>query len=401
MKRLLALILILAMLLPAAAGAEDSAVSYLYTFEPGNALEGEGTEIITDLLNAIQVRMDRQTGEEENLYRIALISEGKEAFVLTAQDTAEGSYALACSLLGDNQLRCRKNQLPEFLKTIVQVLADLDVLKGESLSKVEKLAGRAGDLLGRLENADRDDGSLNGIDMTPLLRAMSRYASDASETALSPDNTECPGAVMKRHYQLTEADLNGLIDYLLGKVKSIPVIQDELHSGRLYIGKQQITDDFIRQLFAALHGNTTMDVYEDEEGQPIKLELRLPDLHGMMDDPELAGMVNDPEFLKLEGIGIQIERTRGSGIYLCSRTSIQLLGFGTEVMAITLERMAGNIVRMPKAKKIHEVGELDSAELWKVLKSMGNTIAWHGVDFILDLPECVFKLLTAKFKIFK
>jgi hypothetical protein len=205
---------------------------------------------------------------------------------------------------------------------------------------------------------------------------------------------------MARRYRLTETDLNGLIDYLLGKIRSIPVIQDELHSGRLYIGKQQITDDFVRALFAAMHGNTTMDVYEDGQGQMMGLVLRLPDLHGLAESPELDGLVTDPEFLNLEGLAINIERTGGEGVYLCSRTSIHLLGFGTELVAITLERMAAEKVSMPKAKKVHEVGELDSTELWKVLKSMGNTIAWHGVDFILDLPECIVKLLMAKFKLF-
>jgi len=403
MKRLLtlvlALILTLTMAVPAA-GGEPSSVAYLYTFEPGNALEGEGTKTISELLNAIQVRMVRQTGDEENLYRISLISEGREAFVLTAQDTAGGEYGLSCSLLGNNELRCRKDQLASFLKTIVQVLADLGVLKDESLEKVESLASRAGDLLGRLENTDRDDGNLNGIDMTPLLNAMKRYASEATEETLDPDNTEYPGAAMARRYRLTETDLNGLIDYLLGKIRSIPVIQDELHSGRLYIGKQQITDDFVRALFAAMHGNTTMDVYEDGQGQMMGLVLRLPDLHGLAESPELDGLVTDPEFLNLEGLAINIERTGGEGVYLCSRTSIHLLGFGTELVAITLERMAAEKVSMPKAKKVHEVGELDSTELWKVLKSMGNTIAWHGVDFILDLPECIVKLLMAKFKLF-
>jgi len=39
--------------------------------------------------------------------------------------------------------------------------------------------------------------------------------------------------------------------------------------------------------------------------------------------------------------------------------------------------------------------------MWKLLKSMGNTIAWNGIDFILDLPEVVFKLIASKFSLFK
>ncbi|MBQ3278821.1 MAG: hypothetical protein IJG94_06630 [Clostridia bacterium] len=402
MKRIVCLMIALMLMLPfAAAAAETISVAYTYTFEPGNALEGEGTEAITGLLNAIRIRMVRQNGETDKLYRIELISEGKVAFNLMAQDTADGEYALACSLLGNNQLRCRKEQMTSFLQTIVKVLADLNVLKGESLEKIDRLAVRAGNMLTRLENTTGDDMSLDGIDLTPFLRALNRYASNAEERALASDNTECPGAVKAQHYQLTEEDLNGLIEYVLGKVKAIPVIQEELASGRLYIGKQQITDTFIRQFFAAMHGETTMDLYEDEQDQIVRMEIGFPDLKGLAESPELDGLVTDPDFLNWSGISIQIDRVRGEGVALSSRTSIHLMGLETDLVAITLERTEGEPLEMPKAKKVHTVGELDSAEMWKLLKSMGNTIAWNGIDFILDLPEVVFKLIASKFSLFK
>ena len=65
MKRLLVILLIIALLLPTAVSAETGPVAYLYTFEAGDALEGDGAAIIRELLDAIQVRMTRQNGKEE------------------------------------------------------------------------------------------------------------------------------------------------------------------------------------------------------------------------------------------------------------------------------------------------------------------------------------------------
>ena len=44
MKRLLVILLIIALLLPTAVSAETGPVAYLYTFEAGDALEGDGAE---------------------------------------------------------------------------------------------------------------------------------------------------------------------------------------------------------------------------------------------------------------------------------------------------------------------------------------------------------------------
>ncbi len=400
MKRLLVILLIMALLLPTAVSAETGPVAYLYTFEAGDALEGDGAAIIRELLDAIQVRMTRQNGKEENLYQIELVSEGKSAFTLLVQDSADGEYSLTCSLLGKNKLKLEKEQITDFLRTLVQVLADLNVLKGESLEKIDGLAIRAGNLLSRLERSSDDDMSLNGLDLTPYLMVLTKYATQAEHKELPADNEICPGAVGMWHYQLAEEDLSALIDSALNKMMSIPVINDELKSGRLYIGKQVITDSFIRTLFGAMHGDTTLDLYEDERGQMVRMILHIPELSTLMEKPELKGLITDPFFAQINGISINVDRVRGEGVSLTSDTQIQILGIDRKLLGVRLDRMAGEKIQVKEAKKTYEVGQLNSQELWDLLKSMWSTILFHAADFVLDLPRCVFDLIIGKFSIF-
>ncbi|MBO7663918.1 MAG: hypothetical protein J6U01_11160 [Clostridia bacterium] len=400
MKRLLIGLLILALLLPIAVSAETGPVAYMYTFEAGDALEGEGATILQELLDAIQIRMTRQNGKEENLYQIELISEGKSAFTLLVQDSANGEYSLTCSLLGKNRLKLEKEQITDFLRTLVQVLADLNVLKGESLAKIDGLAVRAGNLLSRLERSNDDDMSLDGLDLTPYLMVLTKYATQAEHVEMPADNEICPGAVGAWHYQLAEEDLSALVDSALNKLMSIPVINDELKSGRLRIGKQIITDSFIRTLFGAMHGDTTLDLYEDDRGQMVQMILHIPDLVSLMNKPELNGLITDPNFARISGISITIDRIRGEGVALTSDTQIQILGIDRKLMGVRLDRMAGEKIVVKEAKKTYEVGELNSQELWDLLKSMWSTILFHAADFVLDLPRCVFDLIIGKFSLF-
>ena len=400
MKRILTLLLILALLLPAAGIAESIPVAYLYTFQPGTALEGEGSAVLTELLDAVQIRMTRQNFETENLYQIELISEGKVAFTLIARDSDEGEYSLACSLLGKNVLKLRKDQIVDFFRTLVQVLADLNVLKGESLEKVDGLAVRAGNLLARLEGSRESDLSLDGLDLTPYMTILTKYATVTEERLLDRENAECPGAALAHHYQLAEEDLYALVDSALNKLGSIPVINTELKSGRLRIGRQVITDSFIRTLFRAMHGETTLDLYEDDQGQMLMMVLNFPELTVLMNEPELEGLITDPEFARINGLKITIDREKGDGVNLTSDTRIDLLGLDKTLLGIRLERMQGQPLQMIESQSVHEVGDMGSEELWTLLKSMWTTILIHAADFVLDLPRCVFDMLVGKFKLF-
>lgn len=405
MKRILSLLTALILLLPLfpAAAEDGTPVAYLYTFESGTTLEGEGSVVLRELLDAIQIRMTRQKQDRDHLYLIELISEGKTAFSLLAQDMNDGNYGLICSLLGKNQLKLRKDQITDFLRTLVQVLADLNVLKGESLEKVDGLAVRGGNLLARLvssADADREE-ELNGLDLTPYLTIMTRYATEAEHRTTDPENPECPGATGVWYYKLAEQDLSAMVDSALNKLASIPVINDELKSGRLRIGGQVITDEFLRTLFGAMHGETTLEICEDGDGQILMMTLRIPELKVLMEEPELKGMITDPEFARISGLRIRIDREKGpEPENLKSDTRIEILGLDQTLVGIRLERMKGEPIRVPEIREVHEVGDMDSAELWDTLKSMWATILFHAADFVLDLPRCVFDLIIGKFKIF-
>ena len=69
----------------------------------------------------------------------------------------------------------------------------------------------------------------------------------------------------------------------LAKVNSISVLRERLQDGSLRIGKQVITDSFIRTLFQAMHGESTLDAYLDADGQLVGLVLNTPELDEIMD----------------------------------------------------------------------------------------------------------------------
>lgn len=85
---------------------------------------------------------------------------------------------------------------------------------------------------------------------------------------------------------------------------------------------------------------------------------------------------------------------------LTSNTQIQILGIDRKLLGVRLDRMAGEKIQVKEAKKTYEVGQLNSQELWDLLKSMWSTILFHAADFVLDLPRCVFDLIIGKFSIF-
>ena len=114
---LLAVLLSQSILLPAC--AESASTEWIYTFIPREALEGEGTKVVSELLNALQLRITRQTDGADMQFLLEVLSEGNIAFTVTAQDNDMEEFGLQCSLMGDHVLLCQRNQIPSFLQTLV------------------------------------------------------------------------------------------------------------------------------------------------------------------------------------------------------------------------------------------------------------------------------------------
>lgn len=390
MKRILAFLLVLVILIPMAVTAESTSVAYTYSFEVGEALEGEGLEPVRELLDALQFRLTRQESPEANLYYVELLSDGELALSLTARDSASGEYGLQGSLTGKNVFICRKDQLGDFLGTLVQVLADLGILKDESLDRVRELAGRVGGMLENL-TAEGSGGTDTGVDLTPYLDQILSLASESeiltAEAGNLPEDT--PEDITRvTRFLLREADLVRLNEKLLGFVGSIPVLSDELKSGRLKIAGQVITDDFLRELVAGLKGDTELLLYENAEERLVKLTLTVPD----MSELEL---VRGKAIADVTGLELVIDRMEENGIQL-SDTRIRVTGLEMDLIRIRLEKGPGQPVKDLNEKNHHQVGEMDSAELWDLIYSMGLTILGNAINVVLVLPKCVFDLLIDK-----
>ena len=119
----------------------------------------------------------------------------------------------------------------------------------------------------------------------------------------------------------------------------------------------------------------------------VRMLLHLPDLHGV---------VLDPEFAKTEGIELTIARTYGEGKRLTSVTTLRLLGLEGNLVTMTLERSPTDPIPPMKAKKVHEVGEMTSTELSELIRSMGWTILGNAGNMVLDLPDCIARVLVKK-----
>lgn len=385
-RRIFALILCL-VLLPLCALA-DAPLAYRYSFVPGEALSGEGTEVVDELLNALSLEYTSWKQDGLTLGRAVLYSNGNEAISLRIRDSADGTYALNISLVGKNTLVCRKDQLDDVIMALVQWLADLGALKGESLEKIRGSALRLGDMLESivLSSGNTPD---SGIDLTPYLEMLIPLASSSEETVLDGKDPGCPGAVMRRVYHLSEEDMNRLIGMALDQLCDIPVISEQLKSGNLKIGSQVITDTFIRNLFASMHGETVLTLYENADGKPMKLLLQIPDI---------TGLVEDPVFRKLNGIQLTIDREFREDGTSCSVTTLYLTGMESTLLTIRLEKGPGTEIQDPTEKaKLHNVGEMNSTELGELINSMWLTILGNALNTILVLPRCVFDMLSDAF----
>ena len=258
--------------------ADGKAVEYLYSFTPGNILEGEGTEMIHELLEAIRLRFYRQKTADKDMICLVLVSNDEDAFVLTAGETGGEEFALTCSLLGSNKLTLKKDQIPSFLQTLVKALGDKEILKGENLDKMNSLANRVGEIILDYLNKEPTEAPEMGIDLTPYLEIMTREATATEVREIPPEERDGSGAVTVTSYLVSQEQRKSIVNRAMDKLDRLPVIGDELRKGSLRIGQQVITDDFIRTVFADTPGEVTMDVWQAGSGQLVRMLLHLPDL---------------------------------------------------------------------------------------------------------------------------
>ena len=360
--------------------ADGKAVEYLYSFTPGNILEGEGTEMIHELLEAIRLRFYRQKTADKDMICLVLVSNDEDAFVLTAGETGGEEFALTCSLLGSNKLTLKKDQIPSFLQTLVKALGDKEILKGENLDKMNSLANRVGEIILDYLNKEPTEAPEMGIDLTPYLEIMTREATATEVREIPPEERDGSGAVTVTSYLVSQEQRKSIVNRAMDKLDRLPVIGDELRKGSLRIGQQVITDDFIRTVFADTPGEVTMDVWQDESGQLVRLLLHVPDI---------SGIVTDPQFSKVQGIEISIDRTKGEGKKLTSITTITLPGIDGKLLTMTRERDTGADIPPMKADNVHAVGQLNSDELMELILSMGWTILFNAANMVLSLPDCI------------
>ena len=392
-RKWLCVLMALLLAFPAAAGLAESAdagdetLEYLYSFTPGTLLEGEGTKKIKELLEAIQIRFTRQKTGSDDTIRFQLISEGDEAFSLTAGETSGEEFALVCSLLGDNKLTLRREQLSSFLLTLVQALGEQGFLKGGNLTKMSALADRVGKLLGNYLDREPAAAPDTGIDITPYLRKLTGKATTAEQREIPPEERDETGAVIVTSYLLNEEQRKEFVDRAMDKVVKLPVIGDQLNNGSLRIGGQVITEEFIRSAFGDTPGEVTMDIWQDADGQLVRLLLNIPDV---------SGFVTDPQFARMQGVELFIVRTRGEGRELTSVTTFRLPGLEGDLLTMTLVRSPGEAIPPISGNKVHAVGDMNSEELAELLRSMGWTIIANAANMVVTLPYCVAEILIRK-----
>jgi len=389
LRKLLCLLLSLLLLFPALTGLceDEQALDYLYSFIPGTVLEGEGQEMIRELLDALEILFTRQKTGDTDLIRFDLLSDGEEAFSLTAGETGREEFSLVCSLLGKNKLTLRREQMSSFLQTLVEALGEQGILKGENLSKMRDLANKAGEVIGDYLDKEPEEAPDTGINIKPYLEVLTKNATATEQYAIPPEEQDGSGAVTRTSYLISEEYRRAFVNRMMDKVIKLPVIGDQFRDGTLKIGEQVITDEFVRSVFGDTPGEVTMDVWTDSDGQLVRLLLHTPDI---------SGIVTDPQFSKTEGFEMSIARTRGEGKRLTSITRFRLTGLEGDLLNMTLERKPGKDIPRPKVDKVHAVGEMNSTELAELLRSMGWTILANAGNMILTLPNCVAETLIKK-----
>ena len=357
-RKWLCLLLVFMLVFPAVSGLADNpdgeTLEYMYSFIPGTVLEGEGTKMIRELLDEVKIRFTRQKTETNDIIRIQLISNGTDAFSLTAGQMGGEEFALMCSLLGSNKLTLKQEQIAPFLHTLVESLGEQGFLKGDNLSKMYSIADRAGVTINNYLAQEPEEAPVAGIDITPYLKTLTENATAVEQREIPPEEQDGSGAVIMTSYLLSEEQRREFVNMGIDKFSKVPVIGDALNDGSLRIGEQVITEDFLRTVFGDTPGEVTMDGWQDGSGQLDRMLLHLP------------------------------------------VTTLRLLGLEGNLVTMTLERSPTDPIPPMKAKKVHEVGEMTSTELSELIRSMGWTILGNAGNMVLDLPDCIARVLVKK-----
>ena len=386
MRKLLCLLLVLA-LLPVSAAFADSPVCWRYKVTPGGALSGDGLQVVLDVLNAVQLDLTSQKDGNTLLGSAVFLTKGKDILSVRVRDSA-GECAFACSLLRNNTLAFRRDQLGSVLLSLVQYLGNSGILKNENLEIVRSAANALAGLIDNVVLNMDESGSDTVIDLQPYVDSLRALATSSEETVLPPGSSECPGAVRKTAYLLSEADMNALLDTLLSRALAVPVIGSYLQSGSLQIGRQRISADFFRDLFASLHGETVLTIWEGADGKAVRMDIRIPDI---------SALVEDPDFSRVTGLLIDIDRSALSPDITSSITRVRLTGLEQDLITIAMEKGPGQNIRDPADRQVvHQVGDMSDEEFSRLFSGMYWTIMSEALKLVLSLPASVFNLLMDK-----
>ncbi|MBQ9252215.1 MAG: hypothetical protein IJ188_06235 [Clostridia bacterium] len=363
--------------------AEAGPMVWNYSFAAGEALQGEGMDKIKEFFDAVQIRLTMERRAEASLGEAALISYGKPVLTLrAAANEAAESFGIYCSLMGECALMCRQDQVEDFLMTLVQMLGDLSILKPSGREQAENLARKAASMIMTIVENTEGGNPAALMDLDFYARQAMEALAESETEALDPGENE--GATEKQTWHLSEAELNALVQTGLGKIRRVPILSEAFAEGRIRIGETAITENLLLEMAAETHGDTTLTVYTDGEGRVTRMRVVIPDLSDALGDPALAG---------LEGVEMTTVRPEEN----TTETSLGLLGLadmeGT-LMTIRTEKSEGAAIPDLPTGKIYQVGEMDSGEMWQMIRGLGLTIAANAVNLIMDLPRIVFDTLV-------
>ncbi len=385
LKKWVSLLLASLILLPAC-GLADTSVNWLYSFSAGDILSGGEMDGVRDFLDAVRVSLTSQKRDGLTSGEATLLSGNKPAFTMRAALSDSGEMGLYCSLTGNCTLMCRKDQLNDFLANIVRMLGERSILKESGLTQAEHLAESAGSALVRMiETGARQDLQI-GINPDLYLNLIGSLASETEARELDGQDPECPGAVLKRTWILTEQELNALVDLGIRKLKRVPLLSDEFEKGSLRIGGQPVTEAFLRDLFASMQGETTLEAFQDAEGRVVLMRLHTPDIRDIIDDPT---------FSRVRGVSFSVTRSENpqEGRQE-SLTEMKLIGLEGTLLSVRMQKGPGADIPDLPSKKVYRVGDMNTQELWDLIQSLRFTIATNAISMILDLPRIVFDTLV-------
>ena len=386
MRKLLCLLLVLVML-PVSAAFADQPVSWLYEVTPGEALSGDGLQPVLDVLNTVQLELTSQKKGDTLLGSAVFLSKGNDILSIRVRDSA-GDCAFACSLLRNNTLAFRREQLGSVLLSLVQYLGNSGILKNENLDIVRSAADKLAELIDSVILNMDESGPDAAVDLQPYVDSLKSMATSSEETVLSERDPDCPEAVKKTVYILSEADMNFLMETLLSRALAVPVIGNHLQNGTLRIGKQRISADFFRQLFSSLHGETVLTFWEGADGRAVMMDIRIPDI---------SALVEDPDFSRVTGLLIDIDRSALSPDITSSITRVRLTGLEQDLITIAMEKGPGQDIRDPADRQVvHQVGDMSDEEFSRLFSGMYWTIMSEALKLVLSLPASVFNLLMDK-----